>query len=525
MKLNRFSQLLLLIMMALLAIAFSGCGDADDDDNDDQPDSDDDAVDDDTVDDDDTGDDDTIDDDSGDDDSGDDDSSDDDTGDDDTGDDDTVLPDAYDGMNPSGKMLAEILGVSSHMSRGTAYSWKREFEIEKLVEANMTMVRTDFHWSNIEPEDNVWNFDGLDTMTDLCLDAGLEVTAIFLNSPDWATPSGLNDDIDPVEYADYTGHLAEHYGDRIDNYEVWNEQNTSRFWKPEPNPEHYGTILKAAYTAVHENDPDATVIFGGLSGFEMKLFHEMGVWNFLYRVWEEHSDICDYFDAMSIHPYSFLQQPCPEFDLDLGFYHYPSMLVMVEQVRNILNIMGCPDKEIQFTEVGWPSLIINDDRQAAYLARSLQFAMKAGVAIYDWYTFWDGSGSASLPTEDYFGLFTYPEDTEETDPKPSYMALIGASEIVGDAHYAGDLGEALGWDNGDYAYVLASDADLWTVALWHDGSMIFQETQVTIPFPDDVAAQWVLYDQDGEQIDSGETDAGELVVTISGEVCYLQFGR
>ncbi|HPQ67520.1 MAG TPA: beta-galactosidase [bacterium] len=516
MKLKSLYLALFIILLSVPAISLCSCGDDDDDndDNDDQTPVDDDAADDDATDDD-TLDDDTLDDDTGDDD----------TTDDDTLDDDTVEPDPYDGMTPTGKMLSEMLGVSSHMSRGTAYSWKREFEISKLVEADMTMVRTDFHWSNIEPEDDVWNFDGLDTMTNLCRDAGLEVTAIFLNSPDWATPSGLNDDIDPDQYYDYTGHTAAHFADRIDNYEVWNEQNTSRFWKPEPNPAKYGDILKAAYQAVHDNDPTATVIFGGLSGFEMKLFHEMGIWNFLYRVWEEHEDICDYMDAMSIHPYSFLQQPCPEFDLDLGIYHYPSMQIMIEQVRDILTIMGCPDKDIQMTEVGWPSLLINDDRQAAYLARSLQFAMAAGITYYDWYTFWDGSGAASLPTEDYFGLFTYPGDTEETEPKPSYLALTGASQVIGNARYAGDLGEALEWEGGDYAYVLADDSDVWTVALWHDGGMIFQETEVTVPLPADATGAWTLYDQEGAELDTGEVADGDVALTITGQVRYLQFSR
>jgi len=436
--------------------------------------------------------------------------------------DDTAPSNPYDGMTPGGRTLDETLGISSHMSRGVEYSWKREFEIARLVEAGMTMMRTDFHWYTIEPEDDVWNFDGLDTMVDLCRAADLEITAIFLGAPDWAIPGGSPDEIDPEKYADFTGQTAAHFADRINTYEFWNEENTTRFWSPEPNPAHYGELLKATYQAVHANDPDATVIFGGLSSFEKHFFDPHGIWNFVYRVYEEHPDICDYFDAISIHPYTFLQQPSPEFDLDLVIYHYPSTVGFVDLLRETLDLIGCPDKRIQFTEMGWPSLIINDERQAAYLPRSLLPAMSRGVEFYDWYTFWDGSGDATLPTEDYFGLFTYPID-EQTEPKPSYEALMGAHLILGDSRYAGDLREALEWDGEVYAMVFATDDDVWTVALWRGGPWLDQTETVKVPLPTNTDGLWVLLDQNGEETASGESLDGTVEVTVSGRVAYLQF--
>jgi len=432
-------------------------------------------------------------------------------------------PPPYPGMTPSGKTLDEILGVSSHMSRGTAYSWKREFEIGKLTEAGMSMVRNDFHWYRIEPEDGVWDLDGYDTMTDLCLEAGLQVTAIFLGAPAWAMPGGSPDEIAPEAYADQAGHIAAHFADRIDYYEVWNEQNTSRFWPPEANPAKYGELLKAAYRAVHANDPDATVIFGGLSTFEVHFFDPRGVYNFLYRVHEAHPDICEYFDAMSIHPYTFLQQPAPELDIDLGIYHYPSLVGQVELIRASLADIGCPDKRLQFTEAGWPSLLIGDRRQAAYLARSLMLALSQRIEFYDWYTFWDGSGSASLPTEDYFGLFTWPDGEEETRAKASYLAMVGAHHLIGGARYAGDLREALGWEGDVYALVFADAGGTCTIGLWRGGSDLEAEETVSVPVPAGVPGSWVLYDQEGGRVSDGETTDGQVQVTVSGNASYLQF--
>jgi polysaccharide biosynthesis protein PslG len=492
------------LILVLSLFAFIGCGDDDDD-------SDDASADDDVNDDADDDADDDIDDDSNDD------------VDDDADDDDTTLADPYAEMVPAGSMLDDILGISSHMHRGADYSWKREFEIEKLVEAGVKMVRTDFHWYSIEPEDDVWNLDGLDTMTDLCLAAGLDVTAIFLGSPDWATPGGTADEIDPAQYADYTGKVAEHFADRIDYYEFWNEQNTTRFWKPEPNPEKYGEILKATYEAVHANDPDASVIFGGMSPLEVKFFDPRGIWNFVYRVHEFHPDICDYFDVLSIHPYTFLQQPSPEFDLDLGIYHFPTTVGFIDLARSTLADIGCPDKRLQFTEMGWPSLIIGDQRQAAYLAHSMMLALANDIEIYDWYTFWDGSGGASLPTEDYFGLFTYPGDTQSTEAKESFLALRGAHRILGDSRYAGDLRPALYLDTNVYALVFADDEGMWTVALWRGGPAIWEEKNIVVPLPAGADGSWTLFDQSGDEIESGASDNREVEVAVTGITKYLQF--
>ena len=435
----------------------------------------------------------------------------------------TPMPGPYAGMVPAGKMMDEILGISSHMSRGVGYSWKREFEIEKLVEAGVSMVRNDFRWNRVEPADDAWNLDGYSMMTDLCLEAGMDVTAIFHEPPEWAAACGNCDLIDADEFADYTGHVAAEFADRIDHYEIFNEQNTTRFWHAQPNADHFGTILKAGYEAIHTNDPDAVVIFGGLSTFETHFFHPFGVWNYLYRVYEAHPDICNYFDAMSIHPYTFLQQPSPEHDLDLGVYYYPDTVGLVDLVRDILGEIGCPDKPIQFTEVGWPSLIIGDRRQAAYLSRSVMLALAEEVDYYDWYTFWDGSGGASLPTEDYFGLFTYPDGEVEPEPKPSYGALLGVHQVLGDSRYAGDLGATLGWTNDLYALVFAEDDGPWTVGLWRGGPALAQKERAVIPIPDGATGAWTLFGQDGCLVDAGETVESDLEVDVGGNTSFLQF--
>jgi Cellulase (glycosyl hydrolase family 5) len=511
----------IVFIIAALGVFGVGCGDDDDDENDDDSTP---------VDDDDDNDATPVDDDD-DDDNDDNDDDDDDDNDDDT----TPVADPYDGLAPFGKYLGNMMGISSHMSRGTAYSWKRDFEIQRLVEVGMDVMRNDFGWNDVEPADDQWNLDGYETMVDLCVAEGMEIDAIFHRTPAWA--GATDDEIIPAEFADYVGHVATELGDRIEFYEIWNEQNATRFWKPAPNPDYFGTIVKTGYEAIHAVDDSATVIFGGLSDFDENLFDPRGVFNFLARVGEFHPDICDYFDAMAIHPYSFIQQGSPEFGVDWGIYRFPGTVGMIRDVREILTDLGCGDKPIHLTEFGWPSLVIGDQRQANYAVRGLLWSLVSQVDYFYWYTFWDGAlrvtppdgspepGDYRLPTEDFFGWFTYPGTTEETEAKPAFGALLGVMAVVGDARYAGDLGLALGWEEGSYAQLLATDTGIWTVALWHDEYHPGTEVPATVSLPDDATGEWTLFDQDGNATATGDVGDGPVDLILQGAVQYLQFAR
>ncbi len=428
---------------------------------------------------------------------------------------------AYEGMAPSGKTVGALLAISSHLSILPEPSWTRDFEIEKLSQAGVRLLRTDFAWDRIEPEDDQWSFDGYDVMVDQCVAAGIQVDALLDYGVDWAMTDGTDNGIDPAVWADFNGRVAAHFADRIDTYEIWNEQNTDRFWSPEPDPEHYGRLLKAGYDAIHANDPDAVVLFGGLSDLDPYIFGPDGVWNFLIRTADAHPDICGSFDAMAIHPYTFLQQPMPEKRLSIGASRFPDLEQSIDQARSLLLEIGCPDKPIHLTEIGWPDLLIGTERQAAYLARGLLLAAGKGVESYYWYTFWDGDGSDPLPTEDAFGLFTWPGN--EVQEKPDYRALLAADRILGESRYAGDLGKVLGWPEEQRALVFKEKGGTWTLGLWHAVPRLNESVSVSVPLPPRSSGRWELYSQEGLQVRDGDTAPGKVDLTITGRVLYLRF--
>lgn len=428
----------------------------------------------------------------------------------------------YAGMAPSGCSVERMLAISSHMSKSPNPSATRDFEIEKLTESGVRLLRTDFKWSIIEAADDQWDWQGYDVLVDLCRGAGIRVNALLDYGVDWARPPGEDSRIDPQVWADFNGEVAAHYADQIDVYEIWNEQNTQRFWKPYPEPAHYGRLLAAGYRAIHASDPGAVVLFGGMSPMDIHMFGPNGVWNFLVRTAEAHPDLCEHFDGLAIHPYTFLQQSAPEEAVSVGSWAYPDLVAMVDHARGLLERIGCPDKPIHFTEVGWPDLLIGRDRQAAYLARGLVLAASRGVRSYYWYTFWDGSGDAELPTEDAFGLFTWPRD--DPDEKPSYRALRAANDILGGQRYAGDLGAALEWSTDLYAQAFTDEGSgAWTVVLWHARRDLEERVPVEVPLHPRASGAWEVRDQEGAPTGSGATSEGTAGITLTGAVSYLRF--
>ena len=447
--------------------------------------------------------------------------SDDDSADDDSGGDDDSTYDPYATFSPVGKPIGEMLGISSHMSRGAEPSPKRDMEIEALVESGIKMVRTDFKWDIMEAQDDVWYFDGYDTMVGLCLDAGLSMTAILGFDVLWAAPDHIDDLIDPALYGDFSAHVAAHFADRIDYYEIWNEQNIPRFWQPLPNPQKFGEMMKAGYPAIHDNDPVATVIFGGLSPLNRQLLEPAGIWSFLVQVYDAHPDICDWFDAMSIHPYTFFQQTSPERSVDLSIFRYPTLVESIDQIRGILAVIGCPDKPIHLTEMGWPDLFIGRDRQGAFLARGVMLAASRLIDYFDWYTFWDGSGDAELPTEDAFGLYTWYD--YDPQPKPSFFTAKALSTLLGDSRFAGNLAGALSWPEEERALAFVDESGTYTIGLWHTDPDLTTEIPVSIPLPPNVKGQWTLYSQTGDFIAEGDTGGGAVELVLLGWVHYLKF--
>ena len=176
-----------------------------------------------------------------------------------------------------------------------------EWQGRRLEEARVSMVRETFVWDRLEPRKGWFEWAKFDQAVEIADAHGIEVLGVLAFSAAWASsapdtetkkrrvlypPTNVND------FANYVRAVVRRYGDRIHNWEIWNEPNHPKFWLPGPNPEAYAPMLRAASAVIRAEDPDATVVLGGIVGTDVKYLDRLraaGVW--------------DDFDVLAIHGY------------------------------------------------------------------------------------------------------------------------------------------------------------------------------------------------------------------------------
>ena len=175
-------------------------------------------------------------------------------------------------------------------------------------------------------------------------------------------------------FANYARWMVNHFRGRVEYYEIWNEPNIN-YWNPTPNPEDYGRLFKAAASAIHETDPKAKVVFGGLAGAD-RMFAKRAL------------DVCGCaanIDVVAYHIYpDFGGNLNPE-AVDDEAHANQSPKRFREMVRNYAGIR----KDVVFWNDeynnGIPSWTNSDESvQAKYVPRGLVSDRAAGVRTFVW---------------------------------------------------------------------------------------------------------------------------------------------
>ena len=108
----------------------------------------------------------------------------------------------------------------------------------------------------------------------------------------WRVVAGMYPPKNVADYAAYARAVVHRYKDRVHYWEIWNEENSSAFWKGGVSAAKYAALLKATYAAIKAEDPTATVLLGGTVGFDKSFMDGIvaaGAWSS--------------FDALAIHTY------------------------------------------------------------------------------------------------------------------------------------------------------------------------------------------------------------------------------
>ncbi len=323
---------------------------------------------------------------------------------------------------PASAAGPEFRGVQLHSlwEDNSSQDMDRELDLARGSGANV--VRVDVGWSSLETggkgQYSQWYLDKLDRLMEGANARGMRVIATLLYTPCWASsaPESLKQDCEgswwerdvqmysperPSDYADAARFVTARYGTKLAALEVWNEPNLDeeRFLVSLDGPRAYADMLKAAYPAVKQGNPDVDVLAGSLA------YMNEGFLTRLYALGIQGS-----YDGLSIHPYNVSAPTAGNWS-------------GIEWARRLQRAAG-DDKPLWLTEFGWSTCSKGSgwcnspeeqaiNTKAAFQAIADDPQIKAAVV----YNLRD-KGTDPNSMEDNFGLVK-----RDFTPKPGYNAL------------------------------------------------------------------------------------------------------
>jgi hypothetical protein len=389
---------------------------------------------------------------------------------------------------PGSAQLETRLGISIH-------TLGDESLLDAARDAGFSFVRADMLWRQVE-RNGRYRFLAHDRLMN-ALDAR-KMGALWIldyGHPAHGGDPPRNPD-DVAAFARYAEAVAAHFKGRNVRYEVWNEPNTERFWKPEPNPKEYAGLLNQAVAAIHRADPAARVASGGLGRIDLQFLSEMVL-------------ACGANDinATAVHPYRRL---APE-----------TLAPELQLLRRLLSSGSWEKAEIWDTEWGYASYdyfsknLKGDGhsspgrkRQAVLACREALTVWALGLPVAVWYDLRDDGDDPKNPEHNY-GLL----DLHGSE-KPAMAALRTLSHVASNHTFAGMIPDV---PDGAHALRLDGNGDK-IFAVWSDQP----DSRITVRFDAEGFVSAMNLTGEPIKIKAGRSDLEVALVEADGPI-YLKF--
>jgi polysaccharide biosynthesis protein PslG len=331
--------------------------------------------------------------------------------------------------------LGAAKGLETEITWGVS-STVQSKDAAAMKDLGVSWTRITLNWHDAEPSNNSYSstyLSSVDRAVSLARQNGASVLMVVYGSPQWA--STISDpDAPPIhdqDYVDFVRAMVQRYAGQVAAWEIWNEENLGRFWAQSPNASSYANMLKAAYPAVKGADPNAKVVFGGMSGND---------WSYLNAAYAAVPDLGNYYDVMAVHPYAPIWSP--DYVRWDGNGHIAiDSFAGYREVRRVMLEHG-NDKPMYITEMGWSTtsqngLGVSQQQQADYTAlawKCMQQDSYLQVAIlYELRNNWWAGDADNW--EDQLGLVT-----TGWSQKPAYGAFKAIDPNQGGCTYHDDKG-------------------------------------------------------------------------------------
>ncbi len=287
---------------------------------------------------------------------------------------------------------------------------------DTVCELGAGWERIIFDWSQHQPNgvDDWYTLNVDERWLKAARDCNREVVAIFKHTPAWATdgtagpgvPRGLYLPVDDPNnlWARFVRRSAEYYAPRgVSRFIIWNEPDITADtygFEFEGSLDDYYQMLKVAYLALKEGNPQAEILLAGTT-----YWHDLNAGRRLYldRLLEritsdpEAASHDFYFDIASLHIY----------------FRAETVYDIVRQTRQLLDKYGLKDKRIWINETNagptddplWPVVRpqyqINLEQQAAFIVQATALGLAGGAERIAVYKFYDWNVP---PGDESFGL-------------------------------------------------------------------------------------------------------------------------
>ncbi len=398
--------------------------------------------------------------------------------------------------------------------------------LDLAQDAGVGTISTGASWWYIAPESSpeTHRWDPLDLLVEEAGRRGLKTNLQVSGTPDWVHP-GLEGSVpdhsfriwhpprgreELERFAGFVRTLVERYGSLVGRYEIWNEPNSERFWRPAPDPGEYAALLRAGYLAAKEADPEATVVFGGLSR------NDVGYLEAYYEAAKEYPGAAGeghFFDVLGVHPYSSipskigaLQEPispdrstsCAVFEGDYG--EVDQNFLGIKKMKSAMDERGEPEKPLYLGEYGFSMAdtwmeAVPDHRRALFLKRAYLLARDLPyVEGMKWYSYVPSSSTG----EEWTIL------DSDFNPSMTYLALkqaTGAEEVEVEVSLPRSQEPVSGAYAVEPEFTGIDEADASGWELYVDGNLV--------GFYDEVPLEW-----DTRQVEDG---THSLMVTMYGK--------
>ncbi|HEX7009769.1 MAG TPA: beta-galactosidase, partial [Phycisphaeraceae bacterium] len=318
-------------------------------------------------------------------------------------------------------------GVVAHLNRMS--DAEREHTVQLMARAGVRWAREGFLWDAIEPAEGQFDWATYDHLVDTCQRYGISVLPVLAYGTTWAasdpehggSAAGRTTAPRLDAWRRYVEAVARRYGDRIRVWEVWNEPNSTTFFRPAPGmsrADSYAQLLAAAYETLKRVDPEAKVMIGGFTPKhwlpDQPHLHEATFMEAIYRQQPVPFDILGY------HPYT---APHTETTNRASVEKY---LRLPGPCWEAMRAHGEEGKPTWMTEMGTPTMsFMSADRAAEYLVVLYVTGMAdPRIEKNFWYDFRD-DGTDPKNKEHHFGLLRH-----DGAPKPGYLAYYTLTRLL-----------------------------------------------------------------------------------------------